>query len=369
MIPTSEELQLPIMKLLSDMKEHEIREVTTKMAIQFNVSKNELQQLTPIGRRPKFDVQVRWAVSQLRHAALLKNIKRGIFKITTRGIDLLKTNPQKIDTKLLMSFPEFSEWFNKSQIDAVKKSIEKKLKKEITFTKGIIVLLDSVGTKGKWKTESKLAEISESWNTLLTAFEDSVINALQGKNLAPTFLTFSDTIMIIVKTDNIETVLIELASSLRGPFVVSMMIGMPLRGCITTGLFHLDKALIIGPAINEAAEYYELPQWVGISASPSANREIEKIYNSNPDAVKDNFFKCDIPLKKSVEQNAWALKWTENSDKTILETSKSLKSNYNNTLDIINDQLAKVTPIDVALKWRNTSKFYELVMRYDELGT
>lgn len=358
MIPTTEDLQLPIMKLLSDDEPHEINEVELKMASKFDISQDELQQLTAVARRKRFGVRVRWAVSQLRQARLLSNIKRGVFKITESGSKLLQTNPSKIDTKFLMSIPAFREWLNKSQISEIKKSIKKE-KKKINFIKGIIVLLDVLGTKGKWKTNNP-AKISKRWDTLITTFEDAIKKALHGKNLTPSFLTFSDTIMIIIKTEEIPEVLIQLASSLRAPFVVSMMIEMPLRGCISTGKFHHDKTLIIGPAIDEAAAYYDLPQWVGISAAPSANREITKINQSNPTAVKENFFMCDIPLKESIEQNAWALKWTENSDKTISETSKSLKSHYNNTIGIIDSQLSNDNPIDVALKWRNTLRFYKM---------
>lgn len=166
--------------------------------------------------------------------------------------------------------------------------------------------------------------------------------------------------MIIVKTNDIDSVLPKLASSLRVPFVMSMATKNPIRGCITTGSFHLDKTFIVGPAIEEAANYYELPQWVGISASPSANREIDKINNYNPNKIKDNFFKCDIPLRESIEQNAWVLKWTEEDSDDLISRSGS-KKKYKDTLDFMNGQLENANSIDGALKWRNTIKFYELI--------
>src|SRR2546428_13763576 len=105
MIPTNDDIQLPIMNLLKDREPHEINEVTDKLARQFKISPDELKQLTPIGRQPRVANRVRWAVSLLRQAQLLHNIQRGTFKITESGLELLKTNPTRIDTKLLMSIP------------------------------------------------------------------------------------------------------------------------------------------------------------------------------------------------------------------------------------------------------------------------
>jgi restriction system protein len=43
-------------------------------------------------------------------AGLLETVSRGKFRITQRGISLLKTKPQKIDVNLLNQYPEFVEF-------------------------------------------------------------------------------------------------------------------------------------------------------------------------------------------------------------------------------------------------------------------
>jgi hypothetical protein len=35
------------------------------------------------------------------------------------------------------------------------------------------------------------------------------------------------------------------------------------------------EKMIIGPAIDEAAQYYKLPEWIGVSASPTAHRVLK----------------------------------------------------------------------------------------------
>jgi len=360
-IPDRQTLRLEILKYISDIKEHSPKKIREYLASEvFHLSDSERKLMIPSGGEALYDNRVRWAIMDLRKAGLLADVKpqSGVFKITKRGLKVLKQNPQIIDTKFLMRFSEFKDWLRPPAI----MKIEKKEKgKEIILRPGIIVLLDALGTKGIWK-DPNVKKISKRWNKFIANFEYHVKKILKTKNLRlDDFQTFSDTIMIIVKTSETDKAIMALALSLRAPFIESMMTAMPLRGCITVGNFHYENKLIIGPAIDEAAEYFTQPQWIGISASPSTNRRIEEIKDSNP-SVEDNFYKCNIPLKNSIEQNAWALKWADDSDEVILKESMKLTGKkYNNTRHVINDKLKKTFDISSALKWRNTLKFYELV--------
>lgn len=110
MIPDTTSIQLVLLKLLEDEKSYKIRNVVEEIAKNFHITEADREQLTPIGKRRTFDTRVLWAVSQLRNAGLLQNVDRGIFKITQRGLVLLKEKPKKIDNKLLMQFQEFREF-------------------------------------------------------------------------------------------------------------------------------------------------------------------------------------------------------------------------------------------------------------------
>lgn len=360
-IPTIDQMQSPLLELLKDKTEHTYQETLHKLVAHFKPTKEELEQLIPTGTRRKFDTRVLWALSQLRHAGFLENTERGVFKITDLGLQALNQEPNMIDRKFLTEFSEkFREWQNKFQ--TIGRDVGKKKKEEkIILKPGIIVLLDALGTRGIWRKQNS-DKISKEWNKFITEFEALVKKRLEKQKLNPIFRTFSDTIVIMIVTSEPKTALIELASCLHVPFITSMMIGMPLRGCITIGDFHHDKKLIIGPAIDEAAEYYTLPQWIGISASLSTNRKIEEIRKNEPDKIDQNFYKCTIPLKESVEQNAWALKWADISDEVILEDyMKLIHGKYDNTIQGMKEESEKADELSAALKWRNTLKFYELI--------
>lgn len=66
-----------------------------------------------------FDNRVGWAKSYLKQAGLLEIVGRGYFKITRRGLEVLKERPQQLNTKYLMRFPEFAEFhvYKKKSVD------------------------------------------------------------------------------------------------------------------------------------------------------------------------------------------------------------------------------------------------------------
>ena len=77
------------------------------LATQFGLTDSELEIKLPSGKQGKFDNRVGWAISFLKQAGLLDNPRRGISKITARGIQVLNENPQPLNVKYLKRFPEF----------------------------------------------------------------------------------------------------------------------------------------------------------------------------------------------------------------------------------------------------------------------
>jgi len=110
-IPGFQSIMLPLLKIASDKSEHNHAEVRDSLAIQFSISDIEKMEMLPSGKQARFSNRVAWAIVYLREAGLIENSSRGIFHITVRGIDLLKTNPAKIDIKLLKQLnPGIKKW-------------------------------------------------------------------------------------------------------------------------------------------------------------------------------------------------------------------------------------------------------------------
>ena len=107
MIPSYEEIMLPFLKLLSDSHEHSLQEAHDILSVQFNLTEKEKKGLLPSGQQPIFRNRLGWAKAYLKKAELLSAPKRAHFKITERGLELLKENPKEITSQVLTRYQEF----------------------------------------------------------------------------------------------------------------------------------------------------------------------------------------------------------------------------------------------------------------------
>lgn len=106
-VPDYQSLMLPLLKLAHDQQEHSLHDAIDFLADKFNLTQAEREELLPSGRQAAFDNRVGWARTYLKKAGLLESPKRGYFRITNRGLSVLKQNPSKINNKFLLQFPEF----------------------------------------------------------------------------------------------------------------------------------------------------------------------------------------------------------------------------------------------------------------------
>jgi hypothetical protein len=106
MIPGSQSIMLPFLKILGDRKEWGFQEIIEKLSQTFKVSHVERQEMIPSGQRI-FDYRVGFSRTFFKKAALVESTRHGYLRITQNGIDLLKKNPNFIDVRLLKQIPEF----------------------------------------------------------------------------------------------------------------------------------------------------------------------------------------------------------------------------------------------------------------------
>jgi restriction system protein len=101
---------LPFLSFLGDSAEHSLREAEDSLAKHFKLTDAERAQLLPSGQQGIFRNRVGWARTYLKKACLVEAPRRGVFKITDRGLTILATSPSRIDSKFLEQFPEFVEF-------------------------------------------------------------------------------------------------------------------------------------------------------------------------------------------------------------------------------------------------------------------
>jgi restriction system protein len=116
-IPDYETLMLPLLNIAATAngKEVQLTVAVDKLAEDYKLTEEERRELLPSGGTFKFSSRVSWARTYLQKAGLLEATRRGFFKITQRGTEVLKKRPSRIDNKLLSQFDEFREFQGKKK--------------------------------------------------------------------------------------------------------------------------------------------------------------------------------------------------------------------------------------------------------------
>ncbi|MBI1828790.1 MAG: winged helix-turn-helix domain-containing protein [Thaumarchaeota archaeon] len=114
-IPNFQDMMLPLLKFLGDGKDHNFLEAEDYIAKHFKLSDDEQRQQKPSGGEALFHNRLHWAKFYLKKAGLVENQYRSKFKITGRGLDVMKKKPSKIDIKYLQQFQEFAEFVHRKR--------------------------------------------------------------------------------------------------------------------------------------------------------------------------------------------------------------------------------------------------------------
>jgi len=85
------------------------------IAAELKLTPEDLSQKLPSGVQTAFANRVAWSTVYLTKAAALERVKRGVFKITGRGRELLGSNPQRLTVRNLSQYPEFQAFHKGSR--------------------------------------------------------------------------------------------------------------------------------------------------------------------------------------------------------------------------------------------------------------
>ena len=242
----------------------------------------------------------------------------------------IKTTAQNPDEWKILNFPEYTKNFET---------------KNPRTKEGLVIFLDILGTKNLIYDDEGVVQFNSLINTAKSKFTSNrnqdIINSAK-------FSYFSDTIMITIENKNYENFseyLNTISEGLINFLLYAMKLNIFLRGCVSYGKYKTNKFVSVGKAIAEAGSYYELANWIGITATPSLYNKIIQ------DTSKDTpllFTKYDIPTKKGIE-----IGYALNFKKLFTTQSDELKNlirKLDTQRDIYNDY-------DISMKYRNTIKF------------
>lgn len=109
-IPDYQSCMLPLLGFYADGREKTFRETVEALAEGFQLSDEERREMLPSGQQEVFANRVGWARTYLKKAGLIESPRRGISRITQRGLDVLTERPDRIDANYLERFPDFKDF-------------------------------------------------------------------------------------------------------------------------------------------------------------------------------------------------------------------------------------------------------------------
>src|SRR5215510_8451920 len=183
---------------------------------------------------------------------------------------------------------------------------------------GVFALLDCLGFRGKWNQGeeqllSKLQTISETldqalkdpdqpWmdgQTLMSALIRNEIQLTHRSEIGHSLRLLSDTVAIGLQPpedweveDQVQMNQLLVYTMCRyvvhiGMLYLEMSPPLLLRGCIALGKFCVTHNFLVGPAVDEAAESYDVAQGAFVRLLPAAARAFDK-FTSRPAMLADS---------------------------------------------------------------------------------
>jgi restriction system protein len=113
-VPKYHELMRPSLAVLADRAEHHSRDIVAQVADALDLAPAQRTQKIPSGQR-RFDNRLLWALSYLKQALAVERPKRGVYRITDRGLTLLTRHPTTLTVADLRVFEEFRDFQARSR--------------------------------------------------------------------------------------------------------------------------------------------------------------------------------------------------------------------------------------------------------------
>ena len=115
MIPDFQSLMRPVLAFLSDGADRPVSDVTEHVSDEYGLTPQERAELIPSGGQRLINNKTHWAISHMFQARLVTRPSRGHVQITEAGLAVLAAYPDRVDMKVLRTFPSYVAFRAKSK--------------------------------------------------------------------------------------------------------------------------------------------------------------------------------------------------------------------------------------------------------------
>ena len=111
MVPTFDKFLYPVLKTLSDGREHTLKDLIKSLIGEFSLNDADINETVKSGVESKLHNRMQWATTYLNKAGLVTRPMRGVNKITKLGQELLKKGILDITPRYLSDhYPDFNNF-------------------------------------------------------------------------------------------------------------------------------------------------------------------------------------------------------------------------------------------------------------------
>lgn len=222
-----------------------------------------------------------------------------------------------------------------------------------TTLSGVVTFLDVLGWKGIWQRkqnpitdlEQLVKSISKKSQLLSRGIKLSEKEIISPETKV---MIISDTIVIFTESARKNaTNTIDLHGSLCIEAIpLSITKGIPLRGATSYGevIISRNNSIYAGKAIDEAAAWHELGDWIGVFMAPTANF----VYEPSSSGV---WIQYQPPLKGGKKLATYTVNWNKDKNENDIKTIKQsfcemspitpeIESKFSNTIEYLTKNTA-----------------------------
>lgn len=222
---------------------------------------------------------------------------------------------------------------------------------------GIVAFIDALGIKGAAAREDP-GVLVRGWSELLVALQN------RAKSEGIFIAAFSDTIIAYKESEHIyssRSPIPEIARMASALFWDGLSKGIFLRGAISMGRFHQGSSMLIGPAVDDAAEWYEAANWMGVMLTPRTSYLVDKLHSRGEVPEVGVLRKFPVPIKDGVAEELWAVAWpilpVNKNSRPVEATIVGLDERRARVLEAFSMYPLGRRDVD---KYRNTLRFFDI---------
>jgi len=237
---------------------------------------------------------------------------------------------------------------------------------------GFVVLIDALGTKTDSieSSERYLKAVGDVEEDIQIAHETAFRHKKKRdsklfKNLRIRF--FGDTLLLTYEIKNKSReyeYFDDLSFILRGFICNALKLGILFRGSISLGKYLEEGNIVLGPAVFDAAAWYDKLEMIGIIATPRTTVSLKSVFlhefNGNSSGAWGDGIFDKYPLKTKDQIELYALNWPSYLDFDSELTKKST--------EVLFYQLIRTFPMPFGTesKFQNTELFFQKLYRSKE---